>query len=90
MTKKAIRLTIHGKVQGVGFRYYTQQKAQELNLEGWVKNQPDGTVYVETEGKKQAIESFIDWCKMGPAMAQVRLVQQQEIPLQGYTEFKVR
>ncbi|MBU3926440.1 MAG: acylphosphatase, partial [Bacteroidetes bacterium] len=61
MSLKAIRLTIFGKVQGVGFRFYTQRKAQELNLTGWVKNQRDGTVYVEAEGENQAVDTFIDW-----------------------------
>ena len=69
MSLKAIRLTIFGKVQGVGYRFYTQRKAQELNLTGWVKNQRDGTVYVEVEGEKQAVDTFIDWCNEGPSSA---------------------
>ncbi|PIQ32923.1 MAG: acylphosphatase [Bacteroidetes bacterium CG18_big_fil_WC_8_21_14_2_50_41_14] len=90
MSSTAVRLTIHGKVQGVGFRFYTQRKAQELHISGWVINQRDGTVYVEAEGDKQAVDTFIDWCNEGPSWAEVRLVQTQEIPLQGFDGFVVR
>ena len=90
MSSTAVRLTIDGKVERVGFRFYTQRKAQELHISGWVLIQRDGTVYVEAEGDKQAVDTFIDWCNEGPSWAEVRLVQTQEIPLQGFDGFVVR
>ena len=88
--KKAVRLTIFGKVQGVGFRFYTKRKARDLGLCGWVKNMTDGTVYVEAEGEQQDLATFVDWCHLGPEWSDVRKVQQQEIPLQGFEGFVVR
>jgi len=88
--KTAVRLTIYGKVQGVGFRFYTKKKANELNISGWVKNQADGTVYVEAEGEQQNLETFADWCQLGPEWAHVRKVDRQDIPVQGFDGFVVR
>ncbi|MFA5418328.1 MAG: acylphosphatase [Bacteroidales bacterium] len=90
MTRKAVRLTIHGRVQGVGFRYYTLHKAQALHITGWVKNQYNSTVLVEAEGESPDLDTFVDWCHLGPPRAQVQEVQKQEIPVQGWDGFVVR
>lgn len=58
-------LIVSGRVQGVGFRFTTQQKAIENNLTGWVKNKSDGTVELEVEGDEDQINSFIDELKKG-------------------------
>ena len=60
-----------GEWQGVCFRAYTQEKAEELNLTGWVKNLPDGRVEAVFEGEKEDAEEMIKWCHGGPAYAQV-------------------
>ncbi len=86
----AVRLSIYGKVQGVGFRYYTRKKAIELLISGWVKNMTDGSVYVEAEGEQQNLETFVDWCQLGPEWAHVRKVDRQDIPVQGFKEFVVK
>ncbi len=54
-----VHVTVSGRVQGVGFRYTTQQIAEEYNLTGWVQNQPDGTVELEVEGNKSSIDKFL-------------------------------
>ena len=90
MNKKAVILQVYGKVQGVGFRYYTQKKAETLGIKGYVRNRPDGSVYIEAEGDAGALASFIDWCSEGPAWAHVRRVEKQEIPPQGYEGFEIR
>ncbi len=58
MSKKAIILRVTGRVQGVGFRYYAQKKALELGVNGYVRNRPDGSVYIEAEGM---IELYISY-----------------------------
>jgi acylphosphatase len=58
------RLRIYGKVQGVFFRKYAQMTAQSLGLGGFVRNEPDGSVYAEVEGPPEAVENFV---KMGPS-----------------------
>jgi acylphosphatase len=90
MAKKAYEIKVFGKVQGVGFRYYTQKKAYELNLKGFVQNKPDGSVYIEAEGMEDNIEQFILWCNDGPSWARVSKVQLQEIPASGYQDFQIK
>jgi acylphosphatase len=85
---KTLRIT--GKVQGVFFRKSTQQKAQELGINGWVKNENDGSVAVEIEGLDQALQVMEAWLKVGPTAAKVEsvlLVSQQED--KGYTDFEI-
>ncbi|MFB4169154.1 acylphosphatase [Virgibacillus sp. JSM 102003] len=54
-----VHVTVSGRVQGVGFRYTTQQIAIKYNLTGWVQNQPDGTVELEVEGNKSSVDTFL-------------------------------
>ena len=62
MQKQAI-LKIYGKVQGVFFRDFSRRKAKELNLSGWVKNEPDGTVQIIAEGEEKGLKELFEWCK---------------------------
>ncbi len=65
---------VHGRVQGVGFRYYTRLKAQELGIHGWVKNMPDGSVESCICGDAMQIKSMQAWLSHGPAGANVESV----------------
>lgn len=71
MKSTAIHILAKGRVQGVGFRYHTQLKAQELGLTGDVKNLPDATVEIHANGDSDSILAFIEWCKTGPDSANV-------------------
>ena len=88
--KKSCRIRVTGKVQNVGFRFYTVCTAKEFNISGFVKNQPDGTVYIEAEGEKDALKGFVEWCRRGPQWARVEGFEVQEQPVMNYTGFKVR
>jgi len=90
MPKKTVILKIYGKVQGVGFRYYTHRKAYELGITGYVTNRPDGSVYVEAEGEEDNLELFIRWCEEGPPWARVSKVEKQFVPGIGFGEFFIR
>jgi acylphosphatase len=87
--KKHFNLRIKGKVQGVWFRASTLQKARALSLCGFVRNEPNGEVYVEVEGEHPALTTFFDWCKKGPELARVDDVQLEEQPLQHFTTFEI-
>jgi len=65
--KRRVDLKIHGRVQGVFFRDSSQRKAKELNLSGFVKNEPDGTVQIIAEGEEKNLEELIEWCRAGGA-----------------------
>lgn len=66
---------ISGRVQGVGFRYFTQAAASREGLHGWVRNVPDGSVEVEAEGEADAIERFERALRHGPPGARVDEVE---------------
>ena len=70
MQKQAV-LTIYGKVQGVFFRESTRRRVKELNLTGWVRNEPDGTVRIVAEGEEKNLTDLIDWCKNSPDRVKV-------------------
>lgn len=87
---KAVSLKIYGKVQGVFFRVHTKEKADELGLKGFVRNEPDGTVYTEAEGDANAIKTFVAWCHLGPKQANVTKVETHDSIIKGYTSFEIQ
>ncbi|MDP3461904.1 MAG: acylphosphatase [Bacteroidales bacterium] len=86
----AYSIRIYGRVQGVGFRYYTQQKAVKLGLTGFVSNKADGSVYIEVEGDELRLNEFLSWCQTGPQWAHVLKVQSNELPPVGYNSFTIK
>ena len=83
-------IIVKGKVQNVGFRFYTNKKAVELGIKGYVKNMPDGSVYIEAEADEITLDHFIIWCKKGPTWARVNDLQVNEAPSENYKEFSIR
>ena len=67
----SIRVTVHGRVQGVFYRDFTLWHASELGLRGYVRNQPDGTVTVYAEGEKAKLEELVSHLKDGPPSSRV-------------------
>ena len=89
MNDSAVHIIVHGQVQGVFFRASTQARALELCLAGWVCNLSDGTVEIHVEGKREAIDLFIDWCGQGPPSAKVSRVDLEWVIPQGTSKFKI-
>ena len=71
MTDARARVVVRGRVQGVFFRAETRDRARSLDLAGWVRNNPDGTVEAVFEGDRDRIDSILAWCRRGPALARV-------------------
>ena len=69
------RLRIHGRVQGVGFRYWFAERAQGLGLTGWVRNHADRSVEAVVQGRKEAVETMIERARSGPYGARVERVE---------------
>jgi len=84
---KRLKITAEGRVQGVFFRDSTRNKATELGICGFVRNQPDGKVYIEAEGECAALECFSQWCHKGPKWARVDKVEIVECPPVGGMNF---
>ena len=79
----ARRFVVSGRVQGVGFRYFTQAVAAEEDISGWVCNTPDGRVEVDAEGEADAIARFEQRISRGPAGARVEHVETTDGPSGG-------
>ena len=81
-----VNLIIAGIVQGVFYRASTLEKAQSLNLTGWVRNRPDGSVEVVAEGSRYSLEALAEWSRLGPPSASVSDVTSRWLEFEG--EFK--
>jgi len=75
MKRVRAHLKIHGRVQGVGFRWSMQREAKKLGVAGWVRNLPDGTVEAVIEGDEERVEALIGWVHEGPPLARVTRVE---------------
>ena len=90
MEKKAYHVIISGRVQHVGFRFWTQCHAIKLNVQGYVKNLNDGkSVELEVEGKLERVEKFLNLVKEAHPYAEVLSFEKEEIELKGYTDFSI-
>lgn len=84
-------IKISGRVQGVGFRYFVNKKANELEINGWVKNTRDGGVLVLAQGNKTNLETFIDYLRIGPSMSRVNQISKVEMKiLNVFSDFAVK
>lgn len=66
-----VRLQVTGHVQGVGFRKAARQTARKLGIEATAVNRDDGSVIIEATGPRDAVETFIQWARIGPPLAEV-------------------
>ena len=87
---KAVQARVSGRVQGVSFRWYTQERARELGVVGWVRNEPDGSVLLHAEGEDDAVDALVTWCHDGPRTAKVRDVAVRDAAPAGATSFETR
>jgi acylphosphatase len=71
----SIHLEVHGRVQGVGFRWYVVETARELGLSGWVKNRPDGKVEIAAAGSREALDKLDAAVRSGPRGARIEEVR---------------
>jgi len=76
--KVRCRLKIHGRVQGVGYRFFASKTAPAYDIKGYVRNMSDGTVEVVAEGKENNINEFIKKLKQGPSFSYVEYIDKQK------------
>ena len=89
---KTVRIRCLGRVQGVFFRKYTQDKARELNIKGFVKNEADGSVLIFACGEDSRVDRLIEWCHEGPPSARVDNVVNERLgekEITGYEGFEI-
>lgn len=81
------RIHVKGRVQGVGFRYSAVREARSRGITGFVKNQYDGSVYIEAEGSQEQLLDFVEWCRRGPGF--VKSVTADPCAVENYKDFTV-
>jgi len=89
INKVHLDIKIYGRVQGVGYRAYASRWAKEHHVAGYVKNMPDGHVFIEAEGEWHNLKGFIDKCFKGPNFGKVEKMEKMEAPIVGYSKFQI-
>ncbi|PIR15515.1 MAG: acylphosphatase [Elusimicrobia bacterium CG11_big_fil_rev_8_21_14_0_20_64_6] len=82
-------LTVRGRVQGVGFRWFAREAARTLGLTGWVRNREDGSVEAEAQGTEAALEAFIERLSSGNPAATVRAIDAAPATVRDETAFTI-
>ncbi|MET3112981.1 acylphosphatase [Pedobacter sp. CG_S7] len=86
---KHIVIKVTGKVQGVSFRAVTKMVADQMGVRGMIRNESDGSLYIEAEGDEVLLEVFLEWCHDGPDRAIVENVVVSPAPIKNYQNFEV-
>lgn len=86
----AYRLIVHGRVQGVWYRNWTVNSAQDLDLTGWVRNRDDGTVEIHAEGEEEGLDRLAALAQDGPPATDVIKIDRSVVPVEGHMAFEKR
>lgn len=86
---KTLRIKIKGVVQGVFFRKFVKENAEELGVRGYVRNLEDGSIELVIEGKDEKVNELLDRCKKGPKHSEIKYIEVEEIKHQGLEGFKI-
>jgi acylphosphatase len=89
MEVRHIKIKITGKVQGVSFRAITKVVADQMGVRGMIRNEKDGSVYIEAEGDDTLLDVFMEWCNEGPDRAKVEHVEVFPGELKNYRNFEI-
>ena len=88
---RRVKILASGRVQGVYFRMFTQNKAKQFGIKGYARNLPDGRVEIIAEADNNSIEKLIQWCHKGPVTARVDHVEMTELESdEVFTSFEIR
>lgn len=89
--KEQINVKVFGRVQGVGFRYAVQKRAEELNLKGWVRNRADGSVEAVAAGDGADIEKFLEWIRWRTIFAKIEEVRvEKRKSTENFQRFEIK
>jgi acylphosphatase len=87
---KHYNIRVMGHVQGVGFRYSAMRAAEIYHVYGFVRNEADGSVYIEAEGEPQNLDMYLEWCRKGPGYGHVQKVYHTTSAVQKFSRFEIR
>ena len=87
---KRVHYYVKGRVQGVGFRYFTKSQADDIGLSGWVRNLPDGQVEAEAQGSEEQLSQFYEALGRGPSFGRVDDIRKNEMtPVDTEKSFEI-
>ena len=86
---KHYKIRILGKVQAVWFRVATKEEADRVGIRGFVRNEPDGAVYVEVEAEQDLLDAFVKWCHIGSEQSEVAEVSVNEGEIRDFNSFHI-
>jgi acylphosphatase len=89
MKQQARRYFVHGRVQGVGYRWFVEKHAHDIGVKGYTCNLDDGRVEVYAVGTKNQLSELSAWLWKGPPMSQVRGVEEQEAAFESVSGFRI-
>jgi acylphosphatase len=87
--KLLYKITVTGRVQGVGFRRSAANEARYRGIKGFVKNLSNGSVYIEAEGSREQLNAYVEWCKKGPGFGSVESVNVDVSPPVNNAGFRI-
>ena len=87
--RAAVQVRVSGRVQGVAFRWEAQHAAHKLGVNGWVRNEPDGSVVAHVEGEPDAVNDMVVWLRTGPPAARVSNVAVRDAAPTGADSFEI-
>jgi acylphosphatase len=88
---KTYKILVSGRVQGVGFRYFSQSRASKYNIKGFIRNIYDNKVEIVCQGEEEELEQFINEVRKGPAFSVVSDIEKEEIKKpQKYNSFDIK
>jgi acylphosphatase len=85
----SVHVRVSGRVQGVYYRSFTQDKAKELGIKGWVRNIPGGGVEAVLEGERQKVGELLRLMKSGPVGSMILGMEFSELESKGYEDFQI-
>lgn len=89
MSKITRVVNVQGRVQGVGFRYFTTHQATKLGVTGYAKNLDDGSVEVMISGEEQRVQMLVEWLHKGPSSSKVNAISVDELPWKYFPKFSI-
>jgi acylphosphatase len=84
-----VRAVVTGRVQGVWYRESCRREAEALGVTGGVRNRPGGSVEIEAQGTRAAVDALLRWAQVGPPAARVASVTVEDLPLGDESRFRV-
>ncbi|UJP11156.1 acylphosphatase [Microbacterium sp. KUDC0406] len=87
---RSVRVVAHGRVQGVGYRWFVRDAAESEGVTGWVRNRRDGTVEATLHGDEVAVKSVLEELRRGPLASDVRTLDVEECADESSAEFDIR